>query len=169
MATMITGSELPSEASSAAASAMPGNAMSMSMMRMMVSLAHLALVAASAPSRPPMTRARATEPMPISSEERAPKSRREKMSRPSRSVPKRFSALGGRAGMPEASGSCGASTGARIAAREISTRKARAIFEPSGSAVKRVVPELRRATRPFRGARVAMKSYTVLMRGLMSR
>ena len=79
---------MPSEASSAAASAMPGKAMSMSMIRMMVSFAHLALVAASAPSRPPTTKARTTEPMPISSEDWAPKSRREKMSRPSLSVPK---------------------------------------------------------------------------------
>lgn len=104
----------------------------------------------------------------MTSEVRAPKSRREKMSRPSRSVPKRFSAPGRWAGIPEASGLCGARTGAKTAARAMASRKTRAIFEPRVSEVRRVAPELRRATRALRGAREAM-GYTVLMRGLMSR
>ncbi|MDP9882703.1 hypothetical protein J2W21_000182 [Sinomonas atrocyanea] len=57
---------------SAAASAMPGNAMTTSRMRMAVSSAHLRLVAATAPRTAPMTTARATAPRPMMIETRAP-------------------------------------------------------------------------------------------------
>ncbi len=90
------------------------------------------------------------------------------MSRPRRSVPKGFSALGGWAGIPVASGSCGAISGAMTAMMPMTSRKARAIFEPSVSDLKRAPESLRRATSLLRGAMMVI-CYTVLIRGLISR
>src|SRR5690606_2789925 len=59
------------------------------------------------------------------------------MSRPWRSVPNQFSALGGWTGVPVVSGSWVATSGAKIAASATSATKARAILEPSGRARRR--------------------------------
>ena len=72
MATMMVGTVLPKAASSTAASAMPGNAMRMSMRRMISSLTALLEVAAREPSSAPATTASATAPRPIISEDCAP-------------------------------------------------------------------------------------------------
>ncbi len=163
IAMMMVGTVLPNAASSTAARAMPGNAIRMSMRRMISSFTALLDVAAREPSRAPATMARMTAPRPIISEDCAPKRMREKMSRPRRSVPKKCSAPGGVAGMKVSSGSCGAMTGAKTAASTIMMRKRRAMREPHGRALKRMPGALSRS------ASLLRMSYTVLIRGLMSK
>ena len=72
MATMMVGTVLPNAASSTAARAMPGNAMRMSMSRMISSLTGLLEVAAREPSSAPAATASETAPRPIIREDWAP-------------------------------------------------------------------------------------------------
>ena len=105
MVMMITGTELPNVASNTAANAIPGNAMRISIKRMMISLPHLSAVAAVAPKIPPKRMAKPTAPKPIKREVLAPHTIREKISRPKRSVPKRNSPLGDCTGLIVCNGS----------------------------------------------------------------
>ena len=63
-----TGSDLPNTATKTAASAMPGNDMMTSMMRMRISAIHLGAVAAIVPSTQATARATSVAPRPITSE-----------------------------------------------------------------------------------------------------
>ena len=68
MATIKDGTVRPQTTTSVAASAMPGNDMMMSMMRMMTSDTHLRLTAAIAPKIAPKTKAKTVAPKPMTSE-----------------------------------------------------------------------------------------------------
>ncbi len=105
----------PNTATSTAASAIPGKAMTTSSTRMITESTRRAEVAASAPTSPPATRASTTAPRPIVSDQRVPWTRREKMSRPDRSVPNQCSPLGPPMLVPSASGSCGVISGPNTA------------------------------------------------------
>jgi hypothetical protein len=72
----------PNTATSTAASAMPGNAITTSRQRISVSSTALREVAATAPSSAPATRASPVAPSPIASDQRAPYISRLRMSRP---------------------------------------------------------------------------------------
>ena len=68
IARMSEGSELPNTTTNVAASAMPGNDMSTSRMRMMTSDTHLRVTAAMAPMIEPRISANAVAPRPMTSE-----------------------------------------------------------------------------------------------------
>ena len=72
MEKMMAGTELPRMVTSTAARAMPGTDMMMSRMRMMTSETALRETAARAPTMEPSTRAKSTEPKPMTSEMRPP-------------------------------------------------------------------------------------------------
>jgi hypothetical protein len=72
IARISTGSPRPNTATSTAASAMPGNAMTTSRIRMMIPSTRRFEVAATAPITAPATSAIATAPRPTASDQRAP-------------------------------------------------------------------------------------------------
>ena len=80
---------------------------------------------AAMPKMAPISKAMKTETMPTCNETRAPKTMREKVSRPSSSVPIRFCQLGGRRRLLScASGSYGAISGAAMATMTVSSTTA---------------------------------------------
>ena len=127
MATMRTGIPLPKTATSTAARAIPGKAMTTSSRRMIDSLTTRWDVAAIPPRMPPTTSASRVAPRPMSREYRAPYTTRATTSRPARSVPNQCSGPGGCAGVPVASGSW-ANRGAVIARAQITSMTPSAIL-----------------------------------------
>ncbi len=126
----------PNTATSTAASAMPGNAITTSRQRISVSSTALREVAASAPRRAPTTRASAVAPSPMARDQRAPYISRLRTSRPRLSCPIQCPADGAPvppAGSCWSSGSCGARTGARTATTMTTPRKQTAILDCGGS------------------------------------
>ena len=121
----------PKMAMMATASSKEGNAIMMSIRRMMPAPSILGKNAASNPSTIPGNRAASTENMPTSNDVRAPKSRRLSTSRPASSVPsKNFhdppSCQAGARAMASrycSIGLCGAIRGAKMAASTISVMK----------------------------------------------
>src|SRR5690625_1521716 len=131
IATIRTGIPLPKTATRTAARAMPGKAMTTSSTRMTDSSIARCDVAARPPRTAPATRARKVAPRPIRSEYREPWTTRAKMSRPARSVPNQWSAPGGWAGVPVASGSW-ANRGPASATTQIASTDTSAILAEAG-------------------------------------
>ena len=134
MVMIMTGTELPKVANNTAANAIPGKAIKISIKRMIISLPHFSDVAAVAPKILPKRMAQATAPKPINNDVWAPYTIREKISRPSRSVPNQYSALGARIRAITSNGSCVATQGANTATKATKTKNNNEIFDAVESA-----------------------------------